>query len=127
MNYLKIREFLVISLSAISIGLFSMQGGNSENYERAIWVSYFILIFYYLYTSNEDIFKPKEGKVFINRVLPTIFILGATLLVTNILTAVTQSVTDLNYCAGWAQSEKYCAIDKVNSRYNSDPREYDGY
>ena len=94
----------------------SLQGSNEENYERAIWVGYFVFIFYYVYSLKEESFEIKKTNTVGMQILPTLMLLAVTLLGTNILTTATQSITNFDYCEGWAYSRMNCDIQKIKER-----------
>ena len=122
MNWEKVKEFLAVLLASVVVFFLV---GNGGNIERAVFAGSSVFVLYYmkenLFSSfrqeDEETIAPKLGGVL--AVLLAIWIGGG------ILTAIIWGITGADYCKGWAKSEQYCAIQKINERYDYDyPKDY---
>lgn len=119
----KVQEAWGVFVGA-SVGAFlSLAISDSADYDygRALWVFTFVVVFYYLYTSNKDGINVLENTAPREKIFATTVFLSAFTIFVNLLYGFLYMVTGLDYCDGWAYSEKHCAIQKIQERYYVEP------
>lgn len=122
----KIKVFFYITLTALVIGGFSMQGGNMENYERAIWVGSFVFSFCYGYIFSGEVHKIEAKDTIGSHIVKAMGLLFFVMLMTIFLDMTIRYVTRFDACEGWAESEKYCKIQLIQEEYRID-NSYEDY
>ncbi len=104
-----------------------MQGGNMENYERAIWVGSFLFTFYYVYIARESAHKVEVNDTIGSRIIKAMGFLLFVMLGTVLVDMAVRFATGFDACEGWAESEKYCKIQLLREEYRIDNSYEDKY
>lgn len=122
MNWEKIKEFLSVLLASLLVFLLM---GNSGNWERATYSGSIVLILYYYRDPLISKLKGDDDSVS-SKIIGVLVFLIILWLSGNFVSLVIRGVTNFDYCSGWAESEQYCAIQKIGDKYETD-YQYDDY